>query len=175
MNVGVALLFTETIIVAVDAHWPAVGAKVYVVVAVLFTDGFHVPVTPFVEVVGNVNDPPVQIAGTCVNIGVTLLFTETVIVAFNAHCPVVGIKVYVVVAVLFTTGLHVPVIPLVEVVGNVNEPPGQIAAIWVNDGATGVVTFIAIVLLVTVATEAHDALLVITTETTFPLPRVVVV
>jgi hypothetical protein len=36
-----------------------------------------------------------------------------------AHWPAVGVNVYVVVAELFIAGLHVPVIPLLEVVGNV--------------------------------------------------------
>ena len=43
-------------IVAVVAHWPAVGVKVYVVVptvAVLTVAGLHVPVMLFVEVAGN--------------------------------------------------------------------------------------------------------------------------
>ena len=41
-------------------------------------------------------------------------------VAVIAHCPVDGVKVYVVVpavAVLIVAGLHVPVIPLFDVVG----------------------------------------------------------
>ena len=49
-------------------------------------------------------------------------------VAVVAHCPVVGVNVYVVVAVLLIAGDQVPVIALFEVVGNVNEPPVQIAA-----------------------------------------------
>jgi hypothetical protein len=45
-----------TVSCAVVAHWPAAGVKVYVVVpavAVLMVAGFHVPVIPFVEVVGS--------------------------------------------------------------------------------------------------------------------------
>ena len=41
-------------------------------------------------------------------------------VAVTAHCPPDGVNVYVVVpavAVLMVAGLHVPVIPLFEVVG----------------------------------------------------------
>lgn len=45
-----------------------------------------------------------------------------------AHWPAAGVKVYVVVAVLLIAGLHVPVMPLFEVVGKVNVPPLQIAA-----------------------------------------------
>ena len=40
-----------------------------------------------------------------------------------AHCPVDGVKVYVVTAVSIIAGNHVPVIPLVEVFGN--DVPGQ--------------------------------------------------
>ena len=39
-----------------------------------------------------------------------------------------------VVAVLFIAGDHVPVIPFVEVVGKVNDPPEQIGATWVKVG-----------------------------------------
>jgi hypothetical protein len=37
------------------------------------------------------------------------------IVCVVAHCPAVGVKVYVVDAVLLIAGDHVPVIPFVEV------------------------------------------------------------
>jgi hypothetical protein len=50
MTVG---LFTVIVSVAVVAQRPAVGVKVYVVVAVLLIAGFHVPVIPLVEVVGS--------------------------------------------------------------------------------------------------------------------------
>ena len=43
----------------------------YVVVVVLLMTGLHVPVMPLFEVVGNVNVPPLHIAATCVNVGVT--------------------------------------------------------------------------------------------------------
>ncbi len=38
----------------------------------------------------------------------------TVLVCVVAHCPAVGVKVYVVVAVLLIAGDHVPVILFVE-------------------------------------------------------------
>ena len=129
-------MFTETVIVAVEAHWPAFGVKVYVVVALLFTAGLHVPEMPLFETVGKVNVPPWHMAGTWVKVGVTPLVTFTVIVVKTAHSPALGINTYVVVAVLFTAGLQVPLIPLFEVVGNVNVPPWQIGAIWVNVGVT---------------------------------------
>jgi len=46
-----------TVIVVGVPHWLEAGVKVYVDVpatAVLIVAGFHVPVTPFVDVVGNV-------------------------------------------------------------------------------------------------------------------------
>ena len=59
------------VIVVVVAHNPAVGVKVYKVVAALFMAGDHVPVMPFVEVVGKAaKDPPAQIGATWVNVGV---------------------------------------------------------------------------------------------------------
>jgi multidrug resistance efflux pump len=68
--------FTVMVIVAVVAHCPELGVNVYVVVAVLFMDGAHVPVTELFEVVGKaVNVAPEQMAETCVNVGVTGLFT----------------------------------------------------------------------------------------------------
>ncbi len=64
----------------VPAHKPAVGVNVYVVVAVLFIAGDHVPVIPFVEVGGSVNAVPEQIGPTWLNVGVvdgvTVTFTE---------------------------------------------------------------------------------------------------
>ena len=60
--------------------------------------------------------------------------------AVVAHSPVVGVKVYVVVAALLSAGAHVPVIPLVEVVGNAESvAPAQIAATCVNVGVIGLV------------------------------------
>jgi hypothetical protein len=66
---------------------------VYVVVAVLFTAGDHVPVIPFKEVVGSEIVPPLQIGAICVNVGVTGAPTVTVIVAVVAQIPAAGVKV----------------------------------------------------------------------------------
>ena len=97
--------------------------------------GDQVPVTPLFEVVGIANEVPKQIAATCVNVGVTFGFTVIIIVAVEAHNPVVGVNVYVVVAVLLIVGDQVPVIALVEVVGNAaNVVPEQIAATCVKVG-----------------------------------------
>ncbi len=51
---------------------------------------------------------------------------------------------------LFTAGDHVPVIPLVEVVGSVNVPPEHIGAIGLKVGVAGGPTFT-----VSVVVEAH--------------------
>ena len=93
--------------------------------------GLHVPVMPFVDVVGNAGTvPPLQIVKLVpkLNVGVIFGFTVTVNVAGNAHCPAVGVNVYVPLAVVLTVaGLHVPVIPLADVFGNAGTvPPSQI-------------------------------------------------
>ena len=56
------------------------------VVAVLSTTGDQLPVIPLLDVVGKgSNAPPLQIADIVSKVGVTLLLTTTVIVAFEAH------------------------------------------------------------------------------------------
>jgi hypothetical protein len=45
--------------------------------------GDQVPVIPLFDVVGRVNVPPLQIAATCVNVGVTDVFTVKTIVALH--------------------------------------------------------------------------------------------
>ena len=60
--------------------------------------GLHVPVMPFVDVVGNVGtDPPAQIVKLVpkLNVGVMFGLTVTVNVYGNAHKPAVGVNVYV--------------------------------------------------------------------------------
>jgi hypothetical protein len=132
LNVGVMFGATVTVNVVGNAHWPAVGVNVYVPLAVLLTlDGLQVPVTPLPEVVGNAGtDPPEQILSDVpkLNVGVTFGVTVTVNVVGTAHCPAVGVNVYVPLAVLLTVdGLHVPVILFVDVVGNAGTvPPEQI-------------------------------------------------
>ena len=70
-----------------------------------------------------------------------------------AHCPAVGVNVYVVVIVLFNAGSHVPVIPLSDVVGNgANVAPEQIGATALNAGVTFGVT---VTLKVVKVAEAH--------------------
>jgi len=68
------------------------------------------PVYPLREVVGNaLKVPPSHIGATAVNVGVILGVTVMVRVVVVAHCPAVGVKVYVVVAVLSRAGDHTPV------------------------------------------------------------------
>ena len=60
--------------------------------------GFHVPVKPFVDVVGSVGTvPPAQMVSVVPNenVGVMFGFTVTVYVVVVAHTPAVGVKVYV--------------------------------------------------------------------------------
>lgn len=139
-KVGVTIELTVTVSIVVVAHWPAVGVKVYVVVAVLLTTaGVQVPVIPLVDVVGNIGATvPEQIAGTGSNVGVTIELTVTVSVVVVAHCPDVGVKVYVAVAILLTTtGNQVPVIPFVDINGSTGAVvPEQIAATGSNVGIT---------------------------------------
>jgi hypothetical protein len=88
---------------------------------------------------------------TAVNVGVMLGFTTIVKVVVVAHCPAVGVNVYVVVAVLSKAGAQVPVIPLFEVVGSaVRVAPEQIGATAVNVGVMFEFTVI-----VNVAVVAH--------------------
>ena len=144
LNVGVTLLLTVIVNEAVVAHCPAVGVNVYVVVVVLFSAGDQFPVIPLSDVVGNTdNVPPEQIGATALNVGVTLLLTVIVNEAVVAHCPAVGVNVYVVVAVLFNAGDQLPVIPFNDVVGNAdNVPPEQIGATALNVGVTLLLTVI---------------------------------
>ena len=104
--------------------------------AVLFIAGAQVPVYPLFEIAGKAdNAAPEQIGAIAVNVGVIFGLTVMVNVVVVAHNPAVGVKVYVVVAVLFKTGAQVPVYPLLEVVGKADKvPPEQIAATAVKVG-----------------------------------------
>ena len=105
-------------------------------VAVLFKSGAHVPVIPLREVVGKeARTSPEQIAATGSKVGVMFGLTVTIKPAVVAHCPAVGVNVYVVVAVLFKAGVHEPLIPLREVVGKeARTSPEQIAVTGLNVG-----------------------------------------
>ena len=112
----------------------------------LFNAGVHVPVKPLLEVVGNaVKVAPEQIGVTAVNDGVAAEPTEIVKVVV-AHCPAAGVNVYTVVAKLFNAGDHVPVMPLLEVVGNAaNAAPVHIGATAVKVGVIPEVTVTVVV------------------------------
>jgi len=120
------------------------------VVAVLSKAGAQVPVMPLSDVVGNgVKVAPEHIGATAVNVGVTFGLIVIVKVVVVAHCPTVGVKVYVVVAVLSKAGAQVPEMPLLEVVGNgVNVAPEHIGATAVNVGVTFGLTVIVKVVVV---------------------------
>jgi hypothetical protein len=140
-NVGVTFVFTVTDIVAVVAHCPLAGVNVYTPLVVLLIEaGFHEPVIPLVDVKGKVGViiGPAQNAGICVNVGVIKGFTVTFNVVVVAHWPAVGVNVYVPLTVLLTVaGDHVPVIVLVDVVGNTGAVlPLQIAGTAANVGVT---------------------------------------
>jgi hypothetical protein len=56
--------------------------------------GFHIPVIPFVDVVGSTGAvAPIQIGLTAVNVGVMLELTVTSNVVLIAHCPAAGVNV----------------------------------------------------------------------------------
>jgi hypothetical protein len=97
LNVGVSIGFTVTVNVCVVAHTPAVGVNVYVPLAVLLTvAGFHVPVTPLSDVVGNAGTvPPLQIVSVVPKLKVGTVFgtTVTVKVVVVPHSPAFGVKV----------------------------------------------------------------------------------
>lgn len=125
VNVGVSRVVMVISIVVVLPHWPAFGVKVYVVVPsvdVLMVAGFHVPVIPLLEIVGNAGAVAFwHNSAICVNVGVICDVITIFIVVTAAHCPALGVKVYVVapvVDVLIAAGLQLPVMPLLDVVGN---------------------------------------------------------
>jgi hypothetical protein len=85
------------------------------------------------EVVGNAGTiPPAHIVSEepKLNVGIVFGLTVTVNVVVVAHCPAAGVNVYTPEAWLSTTaGLHVPVMPLFEVVGKEGTAaPAQIVS-----------------------------------------------
>jgi hypothetical protein len=147
VKVVVIVGLTVIVKVAVVPQEPTFGVNVYVVVAVLFSAGDHVPTIPFGEVVGNAAKvAPEQMGAIGLKVVVTFELTVIVIVAMFAQSPGVGVNVYVVVAVLFNAGNHVPVTPFKEVVGSgLNVAPEQIAATGVKVGVKTGLTVIVIV------------------------------
>ena len=112
--------------------------------------GAQVPVIPLFDTNGNAGAILFWHSGPiAVNVGVTrveiVMLTEPVV----AHCPAVGVNVYVVVPtvdVLITAGDQVPVIPSTEVPGsNVGTAFWQNGPIAAKVGVTGAVMVISIV------------------------------
>ena len=104
----------------------------------LLIAGAQVPEIPLVELVGNALIVfPIQNGPTCVKDGRIGRLIEILIICVVPHCPAVGVKVYVVVAVLLTGGFQLPAIPLVEVVAKFIVPPAQIGATGLNVGTVG--------------------------------------
>ena len=65
----------------------------------------------------------------------SVALTVIINLAVVTQSPIVGVKVYSVVAILFNSGDHVPVILFVEVVGKALKlPPEHIAPTCVNVG-----------------------------------------
>jgi hypothetical protein len=70
-NVGSTWSVIDMVRVAVVAHWPSSGVKVYSVVAALLIAGLHAPVIPLLEVVGRAAiEAPAQNGPTASNVGV---------------------------------------------------------------------------------------------------------
>jgi beta-lactam-binding protein with PASTA domain len=96
----------------------------------LTTDGLQLPEIALSEVEGNDGTvPPEHMVRVDpkLKVGVTLGLTVTVNVAATAHCPAVGVKLYVAEPELLTVdGLQVPLIPLADVAGSDGTvPPAQ--------------------------------------------------
>ena len=98
-------------------------------VVLLTVEGDHVPVIPFVDVVANIGAVEFwQIGAIGAKVGRRFGLTVILTVVFVAHWPAACVKVYVPDVVLLTIeGDQFPVIPFVDVVGNIGEvPPWQI-------------------------------------------------
>jgi hypothetical protein len=99
MAVNTGVICTSIVIfnVAVVAHWPAVGVKVYVVVPttdVLIVAGDHVPVMPLLDIAGNTGAAAFrQSEPNGLNVGVIIGVTVTSIVVDVAHWPASGVNV----------------------------------------------------------------------------------
>ena len=91
---------------------------------------------PFNDVFGKAAKlSPAQIVATAANVGVTFGFTVMVRFAVDAHCPALGVNVYVVVVALFSAGLQAPLMPFCEVVGSAFKlSPAQIGDTLANVG-----------------------------------------
>jgi hypothetical protein len=119
--------------------------------------GFHVPVTPFEEVLGSTGTAlPAQIVSEVpkLNKGVVLGVTVTVRLLTGAHKPGEGVKLYTAEFWLsIVAGVQLPVIPFVEVPGNTGTlAPVQISML-VPKSNMGVVFGLTVT--VKLAADAH--------------------
>ena len=104
---------------------------------VLITAGVQVPVIPLADVNGSAGATEFrQSEPNGLKVGVTFGVTVTSMVVDIAHCPVVGVKVYVPLVVLLTTaGDQIPVMPFVDVDGSTGAvEPSHIAATGLKVG-----------------------------------------
>ena len=89
LNVGVICAVITTLIVVGAPHWLEAGVNVYVEVpgtVVLIVAGFHVPVTPLVDVVGNAGAVLFWQRGPiCVNVGAATELTTMLMVTGVPH------------------------------------------------------------------------------------------
>ena len=96
-KVGVMLDATTMFILAVEAHCPKSGVKLYTevpMIAVLMVKGFHVPVIPFADAAGKGGATEFwQRVPIGLKTGVMLLVTVMSIVTGTAHWPAYGVKV----------------------------------------------------------------------------------
>ena len=81
---------------------------------------------------------PEQTGWIRLKVGVTCDVMVIVNVAELAHCPLFGVKVYVVVVVLFNAGDHDPLIPLLDWAGSgATVAPTQYGPCGEKDGKAG--------------------------------------
>ena len=93
----------------------------YLVVTVLsIVAGLHVPLMPFVELNGKAGiTVPAQYGPTAAKVGISNGSMMIDSLAIAAHWPAAGVNVYSVVTVLLIVeGLHVPLMPLVDINGS---------------------------------------------------------
>ena len=107
---------------------------------------FHTYVKPVPVFALSTTDPPLQkvVAPPAVMLDVGSELTVIVIEVVVAHEPATGVKVYVVVDIVFGDGDQLPDIPLIEFVGNERVPPLQIGGICENVGVWTCETITAI-------------------------------
>ena len=124
LKVGSVAVLTATVIITVLAHSPLSGVKV--AVTSLPPDGSmlagdHVPEIPLLEVVGRETGASFWQSGPgLLKAGSEAVLTTIVIIVVLAHSPISGVKVAVILLPVdgsIVAGDHVPVMPLLEVVG----------------------------------------------------------